>query len=140
MACVLLISCVSSLHKLHTCCRALARGQPQALSDSRGQTVCPPDKTTRSLPTMLVWKSVKSELQCLPQSTVLPHAPRCSGNSISAHKLMGLGALTVTVSEKPTCLTLLVCSCSHFTQQPAVIQADDVRLRAGFSRKSVREV
>lgn len=48
--------CVSSLS---TCCHTLARGRPQALSVSRGQTVCPRDKTTRSLLTMLVWKSVK---------------------------------------------------------------------------------
>lgn len=135
---VLLILGDSTLHKLRICCHTLARGQPQALSDSGGQTVCPTDKTTRSLPTMLVWKSVKSELRRLPQSTVSPHAPRCSGNSISAHKLMGLGALTVTVSESQRARHCLCVTAAISLSCLLPSDADDVRLRAGLSRKSVR--
>lgn len=74
-------------------------GQPHDLPTTGGQTVCSLDKTTWSLSTMSVWNSLKSKLQCLPQSTALPHTSCSSGNSISAHKLMGLEALSVTVSE-----------------------------------------
>lgn len=48
---------------------------------------------------------------------------------------MGLGALIVTVSESQRAR-----HCSHFSRQPAVIRADDVRSRAGFSRESVRGI
>lgn len=92
LALCLFYACCHCASLLSTSCTnvALARGRPQALSDSRSQTVCPTDKTTRSLPTMLVWKFVKSKLQRLPQSTVLPHVPCCSGNSISGSQIDGV--------------------------------------------------
>lgn len=66
-----------------------SHGDHTVLHDSRGQTLCHIDKTTRSLITMLVWRSVKGKLQRLPLSTDLPHWPSCSGNSISARRSQG---------------------------------------------------
>lgn len=73
---------VSFFHELNTALYSLHMVTTRS-HDSRGQTVCHTDKTTRSLITMLVWRFVKGKLQRLPLSTDLPQWPSCSGNSIS---------------------------------------------------------